>query len=452
MAGAKDIPDTNIVLPRNYGVVIESGSNMFFYDPARYAVAYALLMTQAELLSALSTWQDYKKKETEELHNGTLSYLPRFSAQGLEQIMNCSLEEAEEEIMAGIKKTEGSMNLWVVGGKGASGAVKNAKLYGARGRETIEGDVKSKSEGYNNVHISNVFLTDEGYIQHRNIYSSAPDSDWESGAKHLMSMGCHAAALETAQYLQLTGRRDFGIDYGKRKLRRTDPALTFNFVSQEYLKRLVMDVLVARYMNKETLYQINRKLMEGEIRDAIFSPGLDNTARTGRARYAVMRQQTKEVGRSKSYQEAENAWTRKIGDKLKERGYSRQPFYTLAFTGSPWEMVAERWENGSRAVEIACSFDYAPLVLVKDLQGDVRFHSSLQPSQINPFLRMGAEERTFDGCSARECMQKILGPEEMAPLEMSDKMQGVYRRMIREAEREQRKKEKEFRQPMLPMF
>ena len=448
----KDIPDTNIVLPRNYGVVIDSGSNLFFYDPARYAIGRAILMTQAELQNALRQWQAYKQKETEALEKGTLPYIPRFSSQGLEDLMACEWQEAEEEIKAGIKRTEGSMNLWVVGGKGESGAIKDAKLYGGHGKEVLEGKVKSKSKDYNNVHIANPFLTEDGFIMHRNIYSSAPDNDWESGAKHLISMGAHAAALETAQFLQLAGKRDFAIEYGERKTRRLDPTLAFNLVSQNYLSNLVMDALIARYKRGDALYQINRKLMEGEIRDAIFSPALDNTAKTGKVRYAVMRQQAKEFGRSKSYQESENDWVRKIRDKLRERGYERVPFYAIAFAGGPFEMIAERWENKNIVVEMACSFDYAPLVIKKDLQGEIRFHTSPQPFDTNPFLKMGVEERSFDGCSSRECRQRILSVDDLSPLGMSKKMQGVYRRMTKEAEREQRKREDEHKQPMLPLF
>ncbi|PIN86306.1 hypothetical protein COV19_05870 [Candidatus Woesearchaeota archaeon CG10_big_fil_rev_8_21_14_0_10_44_13] len=430
-----NIPETNIILPRNYGVAIRSGSNTLFCDPARYIIGHTIITTQPQLIKWLERWQAFKKDETQKMQEGTLSYSPKFPINGKEGLLQCPIEDLERILVDRIQKKEGSKNLWVEGGMSA---IENPRIYG----RSLEGMIKSKSKGFNSVHINNPFVTDSGLIQYEDIYSSAPDGDFES-QKNLRVMGSHPAALETAQFMQLRLGRDFSIDYGKRNTRRINPTLAFDFVSNPFLSSLEVDVLIAHYVKGETLYSINRRLTE------IFehySAALNRTGDVGLARFAVMRQKTKDFGRSSSYQMNENRWVRKIREKITEMGYTKMPYYTIVFKDSPYEMVAERYEKGSESIELACSFEHAPIVIKKTLQGDVNFHSTPEPYDHNPFLNMSVREgnidnsncreNVIDDCTRRRCMQTVFIPE---TLDMSGKMKAVYRRLITEAKRDAEK-------------
>ncbi len=446
-----EIPETNIVLPRNYGIVIrqrpkirkepfyedESGLNLLFYDAARHAIGYVSALPRSELRGMLRAWQDFKKKETQKAEEGDLQYGPRFPGQSIDDLFCCDWREAEEAILESVQKAEGTSELWTVGGKNS---IKNAKLY----KGGLHASAKSKAEGHYSVFISNPFLS-EGMIQHKRLGCTEPGQNYETGAKRLMSMCSHIAQLENAHFLQLTGRRNFGIEYGRRNLKNVNPALVFDFITAQELSNLIMDVIIARYVKGEGLYDINRKLLDGKIRDAIFSRGLDNTAHVGRARYGVMRQRSGKQSRGESYHTSENQWLRKVRGRLKERGYSRMPFYTVAFMGGPYETIAERWENSNRAVEIAADGSDAPLIIRKDIdpEGMVRFHNTPLSYNENPYLNMGKEQSSFDACTSIDCTEKVLGMPELHDfIGMSQRMQQAYRGSIERARTGEREKQR----------
>ncbi|MBD3313379.1 hypothetical protein GF345_02970 [Candidatus Woesearchaeota archaeon] len=446
-------PETNIILPRNYGLVVRqrplkqgehfhedlSGLNLLFYDAARSAIGYVSVLPQSELRKMLRTWQKFKKNETQQAEQGTLGYTPRFSGQSIEDLFFCDWREAEEAILEGIEKKEGTPDLWATGGKNA---IKNAKLY----RGGLHGRIKSKNEGYHSSFIANPFLSD-GKMLHMRLGCSEPGHNYESGAKRLMSMCSHLFGLETAQFLQLTGRRDFGIDYGKKNLKYVDPALVFDFITEEDLSNLVMDVVLARYVQGDSLYDVNRNMHDGEIRDAIFSKGLNDTARAGLVRYGVMRQKSQNnPERGESYQTAENQWLRKVTEKLKELGYAQMPFYSIAFMDGAYEVIASRWENGDKVIEIAADGIDAPLIIRKNLDsdGEIKFHSSPPAYDSNPYLNIGKKQRSFDACSSLDCDERILDPLQLNDfIGISQRMQKAYRGSIARAQR----KEMDYKRP-----
>ncbi|MFC1732470.1 hypothetical protein ACFL6I_19370, partial [candidate division KSB1 bacterium] len=427
----KDIPkkksETNIVLPRNYGVVVQSGSNACFYDPMRYILGHVILSTQPQLFAWLEKWQKFKAYETEQKNNGTLPYTPKFPVEGIEDLLEIPVEEVEDLLLAKIQKKEGSKNLWTVGG---AGSIDRAKLYG----KTLEAEIKSKSWGFNKVHISRPFLNGSGVIQHSDIYCSAPEGNYES-QKNLRVMCSHAAALETAQFMQLKGIRNFMIDYGSRNIKNYQPILAFDFVSNPFLTNLEVDALLAHYIKGEAFYKINRKL--ADIPDH-FSAALNRTGQVGKAKFAVMRQKAKDFGRSRSYQEVETPWANRIREKIKNLGYKRKPFYTVVFKDSPHEMIAERYESkdGKESIELAFSFDYAPIVVKKRLYGDTNLQRLPNEYPQNPFLNIkvdgngiqyiGSSARTIDDCTRKECIEQVFVPKS---LPISKKMLSVYSRL-----------------------
>src|SRR3989344_1397968 len=365
-------PETSIIMPRNYGIAINSGTSTYFYDPARYVIGHAILATQPRIFRWLKKWQGFKKRETKRKLEGKLHYVPKFPVEGIEDLLECPVEEIENILIAKIQRVEGSKNLWEVG---VRRAVIGAKLYGI----SLEGMVKSKEKGYVSTHINRPWTTDEGLIQHTDIYCSAPEGDYES-QKGLRVMCSHAAALETAQFMQLKRMDDFSIEHKNRNIRNINPTLVFDFVSNPFLSNLEVDVLIAHYIKGENFYSINRRLTDISEH---YSAALNRTGETGKARFVVMRQKSIESEKGESYQELENKWVNSIREKIRELGFRRMHYYTLVFKESPFEAIAERYEKNDEAIEIACSPENPPIVVKKTLQGDVNFHNSSKPYEKN---------------------------------------------------------------------
>lgn len=380
------------IIPRDYGLVIRSGTNRTgpknFLFPAKFVKGAAIIKTQSELEDQLA---DFNRS----VQGG--SYNPHLLSDDLLEnpILPRDLEEA-------IKKIEGTFNIWRLGGEEA---IRHSKFYG----KSLYTEVKSSTDGrkkgaFRMVSIPAPRLLKEGYIF--NINSQSEDFAFsaikETGSKKQLLSDIERGREDKKSALVLDAYVAATLTHYAR-LNEDPSILPFNFIENQLLE---MEALIAYYLGGERFFEINKKLLDIE---GIVIDNFVNLVEKGGITIEVMKQRNKkreiELPVLKSLQ-----YLKKVTEQDFFRSGYRKIGNYVEFKNSPSETIAELWEREAEYKSILFNANFPPLIINRYLDQKFDFFGS--PNQdLNHLLSIGVFNNAFFDYSRRNTIMEISIPE-----------------------------------------
>ncbi len=262
------VAPTKRIAPRYYGLKFKANesSTGIFDNPSTAALAYIAITSPSReggLRDMLGTWQKHKILELD----GKFGYQPIFylGEKEREKLLECTQDRLVEIVRGKIRANHGSYNLFDCHG---NESVANLVLKG----EVLSAKVRSQKAGWHEIHLKGAFQSQTGIRYADSRCDNCRDSSWmeEKGGRHVsMRRNCiHIKAAETESYLERRTMRTIRPFDGEK-------SMTFNFLQDNTLKHLIVDILISHEVLGNTLYSIDRKLLLPiQEKDGKLSPSL----------------------------------------------------------------------------------------------------------------------------------------------------------------------------------
>ncbi len=340
--------ETGFIHPRDYGVVVGSRYDKFFFSPFKYALAKLMLETPQEINTRLEKFADensYNKKET------------------------------KAEFRRGVKRKEKLTRLIDMSRRDF---LFNTALYN-RGFTAESLSKSDKTIPPYRLLISEpsiINIYDE--FQPGNRRCDCADSYWGE-AKNKKVNCMHLSALELA--LEIDNKTKESIEnnltglYPQERLKLN----VFPFVIglDSSLDLLLTESLWRYYVENQKQVDINKFLLDNPN---IYSEKLIsmlNNSRFDKVRYEVLRQEEQSklkrdlTESERRFYAASNALEERIYKKLKSDGYTFGG-YCLEFKGTKDEVVGKRFQNRDRIISIIIQKDMPPIMIKKHLDDKIQ--------------------------------------------------------------------------------
>src|SRR3989338_2712431 len=346
----QDSIQTGEILARDYGIILyPQPHRKVFLSPSKYALATIMLETPGQI----------RQRLREKAERNSLKF-----------------EDLVEELATGVKRRFGSKCFL---NSHTRKVIRNPALYGA----TITADIKAKSRGY--YHTSIVF-PDSPQCGHTQMDCHCKSGYWD-GVKRFEEVCTHLAALETAIAYDNKTRAPMtqnitGLPPRKR------PQVVLPFTIDEHT---ITDIVWDYCVEGKNHAQINQELL---TRAQLYSPQLVQVLTHPRswARFGIVRQKerTYEEGNNpepNAYYSAVKSVEAQITKLLTKRGFIREG-YAREFTGTPHQVVVQRFRQGHEVYHLCIKEDLPP-VLVRRFLGSRAsdFYHSTDPRLDAPLQR-----------------------------------------------------------------
>ncbi|MBI2148426.1 hypothetical protein HYU23_02005 [Candidatus Woesearchaeota archaeon] len=421
-------------IPRIYGLGTRTSAGVHVvYPPSAFMTAAVQLATSGELERDIEGWQRYRnelnKRTVEGKHKRSDS--PVFKLTGkLAKLVDEDPKKVKEILLEAIVRREEAMNLWVK--DRYEGAIQydpktESPYYGIL---HLTGRVASKSNArgrnaFRKVSISNPNLTTEGMLGIRELNCDCEDAYYNGIKDKLNAVFCHhSAALQLLYYAAVNGNDKELVRFREKLIDKPEdiPALPFNITHQNSraIAYLNIEFLIARYLGKGNLFQINRKL--SRLGYLLFSPAVNTMLREGRMWFEVVRQELRDVKEDPRYIRDTIGLMSRISEELKGEGYRRKG-YCVEYEGTPYETLARRWtsEDGNCSISLVYNKDLPlhyihkeALDLEVDLYGDRKItvieNDKTGIIDSHPYYRLGKNYREIDDMTRRLCRTRVILP------------------------------------------
>ncbi|MBS3151976.1 hypothetical protein J4230_01055 [Candidatus Woesearchaeota archaeon] len=413
-------------IPRIYGLATRTSSNVHIVYPiSAFLTATVQLATQEELSRDVAQWQKYRKwlRERTEKCEHTRPDSPVFKlGKKASKLVDADPAEAKEAILEAIVRDEDAMNLWVK--DRYEEALESPKPYYKIMNLTSGVASKSNSRGrsaHRLVSIANPNLTRGGSLGIQELNCGCEDSFYNGLRSKQNAVFCHhSAALLLAYHATVTGR-DKLVKLAFTKEIPDDPALPFDITpyntrSTAYLN---IDFLVARYVERTSLFEINRKL--ARLGHLLFTPAVNTMLRDGRMWFEVVRNGLKKVKESPRYMADTFGLLTRVKETLRAEGY-RGVGYCIEYEGTPYEAITQRWTSEDKKEGISLVYtESLPLHYVRrrfidgetDNYGDAKFRLTSEKKELlssHPYSRIGKEYEDIDDMTRRRSRTKVILP------------------------------------------
>ncbi len=398
------IKESPEVVMRHYGPAFTNEGTKIMTYPSAFAIAAVMLSSEKELDARLKAWQAFRKEHyARDKHKGKDS--PLFKLDGKSRkLLDLPFGDLKELLLDRITKEEGARTLYT---SDSSEAVQGSGfsthyLFGyARRKENARGDVTTR-----HVTIGNPLLDRWDHIAASKVSCGECNSKiYEDTKEANVNPVCyHAAEVWEAFWMSVRGRKDL-VKFKKGVPK--NPAIPFNLTPDDLWGLFLdIDTLVARYIQKDKLASIDRKL----VRLAGLSSPLEEMVKNGEATFQVVRQYFSQQPMPALYVRQTKGLIRKMRDALQDQGFSRLG-YVLEHENSNFETVAERYVNGNKVVSICFRNDLPLHYVVKELSDKVDLNGEGKVVNYeDPFKRVNKVEHNVDDATRRKCESRILLP------------------------------------------
>ena len=391
----RNLPRTEEIIPRNYGLAFASHDRNHVIFPTMYVLGQAMRMKEKELDEYLQEWLRLKKKS------------PKHPIHAKKDLTESSFDDLKELLLRKIQANEGANNLYVVGGDETI----ESPVYYPNG--FLKGKVKRKGDGreggaYARVTLQNPFLASNGFLNYGELDCTCPEQDWES-VKRYTTVCTHLAAMETQNFLDCNKSNDLERVISYRERKPHDPIMPFSFVDNPdaNIRTLFMDVLISYYILGRGQFTLNKRLL---ALPEIYRAAPLEMIRKGEASFVVIRQQNarREMPSYKIKHIRELVGSLK--QQLYEKGFEREGF-DLEFRGTSHEAIGERYAKGNMAVSVVASPHYLPIVVAKVLQpNEVRLFDKQETVESHPLARVNQRYSSIDDFSRRVSQTRVIMP------------------------------------------
>lgn len=368
---------TGIIIPRDYGMAIKSGSDRIFISPLKYALGGLILEDNNSLDNKLRVYA------------GRNGY---------------GEDEFVAEFMNSLKRKRFDKKLFDLDYRSVVGNVSEySRSFFAQVASKSDADyIHEVQLGFNETGCGDV------------VYSSSRcdcrDSFWMD-FKRRSSMCPHLSALEIALNFDSKSRLSSkeNITGLKPSQRQGFANLPFNLFERGS-GQMYIELLVDYFLESKSMYEVDRKALE---LTELYADSLEKIiSNSDSAEFTVIRQQEQRSSANESQKRiagATRALNKRIVGMLKKRGF-RFEGYGLEFKGSNYESVSQRYKQGNVVYSISTQEDFPPIIVKKMLGEKLTNIHSKDDDYRHPLIRTSNYE-CVDDSTRREALTKVIIPD-----------------------------------------
>lgn len=416
---------------RRYGITIYHNGSKTLVPPESFFIGNVLATLQNVLRERLRRWLEYEKLPKEyKLFDTSRRYRIKIKEDGeihdrYKELIELTPQELEFALSQKIRAKEGSYSLLRIGGDAAFDiGLKEGRGIHA-GNVILSGFVKSKDDArksqvtrFKHVSITGPFKQSKNKFT--DINCTCEDSFYsreKQGYENIRLICTHAGALlYFAHQNQDKIRRfrhirnlmgedteifmPFHSDFPKEKLNiRMEEPLN--------LDNLVIDVILSRYFNDESLFEIGKRLT---TIPTIYDASLENLVADERAGFEVL-VNSYIFDTAKGINPAIRTLYTLMRKSLEDQDY-KMSGYCLEKRDSPYETIALIFRKDKDEVRLLFNKNFPPVaVFRKDRPTVVNVHRYIDPdTHLHPFSELFIPKRLLDDRSRKDTYYEVIIP------------------------------------------
>lgn len=412
------------IVPRRYCVVIQHPHGKLMLPPDAFFIGDVLAAGRTELATEAKEWFKHRASgRYRGLFNlsakrYTITINDRDAPTGKKKILrrldDFSPADFVEALESKIRELEGSYNLWRTGGESSFLLDRKQAAAAHTGTIVLSGRVKSKSRGFREPYVEGPFQESE--IPFNDVYCTCPDfreTTKKQGYENIKFACVHVGgllAMAVRYPEQVRNLRTIGVDKTLFVPFHADGTLSGDAPNEDNPLSLKMDVLVERYLNRATLYSIDRALAGVQ---SIFDPLLVKMIPEGKATFEVLAQKfpfaKSDTTVPKEVKELFSAMSSFLG----REGYALSG-YAVEKKDSPWEAVAVVYTHKDRpdsSARVLVSAKYPPVLIMRSDIKASECHFPDQPGNgEHPFAQLYHDREQMDDVTRRETSYRVRIP------------------------------------------
>lgn len=412
------------IVPRRYCVVIKHPHGKLMLPPDAFLIGDVLAAGRTELVTEAKEWFKHRASgRYRGLFNlsakrYTITINDRDAPKGKKKIRrrldDFSPADFVEALESKIRELEGSYNLWRTGGENAFLLERKQAAAAHAGTIVLSGRVKSKSRGFRDPYIEGPFQ--EGEIPFNDVYCNCPDfreTTKKQGYENIKFACVHVGGLVAmaSRYPEhVRNLRTIGADKTLFVPFHTNGTVATGAPDEDNPHSLKMDVLVERYLNRATLYNIDRALAGVP---GIFDELLVKMILEGKATFEVLAQKFPFAKSDRTVPKEVKELFSAMSSFLGREGYALSG-YAVEKKGSPWEAVALVYVHKDRpdsSARVVFNEKYPPVLIMRSDIKDSDCHFPDQPSNgEHPFAQLYHDSEQMDDITRRETSYRVRIP------------------------------------------